>query len=644
MELFPQVSLSHFLYNYYNSNLATIVPHMIERSAVRAASADPTQDAPHAAADQTTDAATESAPGSAPGVAPGPTASADSMRPSLRSQGWFETPELYGWTRQAALLGMGFQRDSFQRRPVIGIGNTWSELTHCNAHLRSLAEAVKRGVWQAGGFPLEFPAMSLGEFNMRPTAMLYRNLLSMEVEELMRANPLDGVVLLGGCDKTTPGLLMGAASADLPAIMVTGGPQLTAHWRGEELGSCTDCRRYETELRAGRITDHDWQELQTCIVRSPGHCMTMGTASTMATLCEALGIALPMNGAYPAVDSRRLQLAEQAGRTIVAAVHHDLRPSRILTPPAFENAIRVLHALGGSTNAIIHLTALAGRLGIDLPLSLFDRLSDTTPLLVNLKPSGQYLMEDFCYAGGGPALMHELRSLLQLDCLTITGRTLGELLGAARNDQPEVIRPFSNPLAPDGGLIALTGTLAPRGAVLKRSAASPNLLQHRGRAIVFDSHEALLSQIDSPDLDVRADDLLILRNAGPLGGPGMPEWGLLPIPKKLLAQGVRDMVRISDARMSGTAKGTVIVHVSPESAAGGPLAAVRTGDWIELDAVERRLDLLVPPEELARRLQELAGTRSAQTSRGYRWLYHQHVQQADLGCDFDFLTGQRQIP
>lgn len=560
---------------------------------------------------------------------------ASSVKRALRSQGWFETPELYGWTRQAALFGMGFQRESFQGRPVIGIANTWSELTHCNAHLRDLAAAVKRGVWQAGGFPLEFPAMSLGEFNMRPTAMLFRNLLSMEVEELILANPLDGVVLLGGCDKTTPGLLMGAASADLPAIVVTGGPQLTAHWRGEELGSCTDCRRYETELRAGRISSADWQELQTCMVRSPGHCMTMGTASTMANLCEALGIALPMNGAYPAVDSRRTQLAEQAGRAIVAAVWNDLRPSRILTLQAFENAIRMLHALGGSTNAIIHLTAIAGRLGIPLPLARFDQLSDSTPLLVNLKPSGQYLMEDFCYAGGGPALLSELRSLLHLDCVTVTGRTLGEQLRSARLDLPDVIRPFAQPLAPDGGLIALRGTLAPSGAVLKRSAASPALLHHRGRALVFDSHAALLHEIDSPDLDVRPEDVLVMRNAGPLGGPGMPEWGLLPIPKKLLAQGVRDMVRLSDARMSGTAKGTVIVHVSPESAAGGPLAAVRSGDWIELDATQRRLDLLIPPEELARRLATVQNA-PPRAERGYRRLYAEHVQQADAGCDFDF--------
>jgi dihydroxy-acid dehydratase len=503
--------------------------------------------------------------------------------------------------------------------------------------LRGLAEFVKRGVWQAGGFPLEFPVISLGEFNMRPTAMLYRNLLSMDVEESITANPLDGVVLLGGCDKTTPALLMGAASADLPSILLTGGPQLSAHWRGEVLGSCTDCRRYETELRAGRISSEDWQELQTCIVRSPGHCMTMGTASTMATLSEALGIALAGNGAVPAADSRRSQLALQSGRTIVQAVADDLRPSRLLTLPAFENAIRTLHALGGSTNAIIHLAAIAGRLGISLPLAMFDRLSDSTPLLLNLKPSGEFLMEDFCYAGGAPALLRELSPLLNLNCLTVSGQTLGDVICNARNDNSEVIRNLSAPLATDGGLVALQGSLAPGGAVLKRSAATPALLQHRGRAVVFENHEDLLRRIDHPDLDVRAEDILVLRNAGPLGGPGMPEWGLMPIPKKLLDAGVRDMVRISDARISGTARGTVVVHVSPESAVGGPLAAVRDGDLIELDAARRRLDLCVPAEEIAHRLAPRSTNDTPLSERGYRWLYAQHVLQAHEGCDFGFL-------
>lgn len=557
-------------------------------------------------------------------------------KPPYRSRQWFDTTQLYGWTRRAALQSLGIEKPSFEGRPIVGICNTYSELTHCNAHLRTLAESVKHGVWQAGGVPLEFPVMSLGEFNMRPTTMLFRNLMSMDVEESIRANPLDGVILLGGCDKTTPALLMGAASADVPAILVTGGPQLTAHWRGEELGSCTDCRRYETELRAGNITQEDWEDLQGTIVRSPGHCMTMGTASTMATLGEALGIALPGNGAIPAADSRRARLAHQAGLKIINLIESDLRPSRILTPAALDNAIRTLHALGGSTNAIVHLIAIAGRLGIDLPLQRFDELSDETPLLLNLKPSGQFLMEDFCYAGGGPALLKELAPLLNLDCPTVTGKTLGENNAQARNDNPEVIHRLDAPLQGDGGLVVLQGSLAPGGAILKRSAASPELLSHRGRAIVFEDHDDLLARIDDPDLDVNPCDVLVMRSAGPLGGPGMPEWGLLPLPKKILSQDIRDMIRISDARISGTAQGTVIVHVTPESAGGGPLAAVETGDIIELNVEQRRLDLLVDAKEIDRRLR--SRTTSNETSqRGYRGLYARHVLQADLGCDFDFL-------
>ena len=558
------------------------------------------------------------------------------VKKKLRSDEWFEVPELYGWTRQAALQGSGLPPEAYQGRPVIGICNTWSELTHCNAHLRTLAEAVKRGVWQAGGVPLEFPVISLGEFNMRPTSMLFRNLLSMDVEESIRANPLDGVVLLGGCDKTTPGLLMGAVSADLPTILVTGGPQLSAHWRGEVLGSCTDCRRFEVELRAGRIQEEDWKELQGEMVRSPGHCMTMGTASTMATLSEVLGLSLPGNGAVPAVDSRRTQLAHQSGSRIVELVEDDLKPSHLLTARSFENAIRTLHSIGGSANAIIHLIAIAQRKGLDLPLESFDRLSESTPVLLNLKPSGQFLMEDFAYAGGGSALFKELSPLLHLDEITVTGRTLGQNIAAARNDNPEVVRPLDHPLEENGGLAVLTGSLAPGGAIVKRSAASRELLRHRGRAVVFRDHEDLLRRIDDPQLEVEPDDVLVMQGGGPLGGPGMPEWGLLPIPKKLLRKGVRDMVRISDARMSGTAQGTVIVHVSPESAAKGPLGAVRTGDIIELDVDQRRLDLMVDPREVERRLSESAPPRASFT-RGYRRLYTEHVLQADRGCDFDFL-------
>ena len=556
-----------------------------------------------------------------------------------RSRAWFDTPELYGWLRQAAFRAEGFGAPGYEGRPIIGICNSWSELTHCNAHLRQLAEAVKRGVWQAGGFPLEFPVMSLGEYNMRPTTMLYRNLMSMDVEESITANPLDGVVLLAGCDKTTPAMLMGAASANVPAIMVTGGPQLKGNWRGEELGSCTDCRRYHQELRAERITEEDWAELQSCIVRSPGHCMVMGTASTMAAICEALGMALPGNAAIPAVDSRRQQLSEAAGRQIVRLVEQGLRPSDVMTPTAFENAIRTLHAVGGSTNAIVHLAAIAGRVGIDLPLSRFDELSRTTPFILNLKPSGEFLMEDFYYAGGVPALLNALSPLLNLEAQTVTGDSLGASIAGAQSHNPALIRSLDEPLDAEGGLAVLNGSLAPDGAIIKPTAASPELLRHRGRAVVFEDHDDMDRRIDDPDLDVRPDDVLVMRNAGPLGGPGMPEWGFLPLPKKLLQQGVRDMVRISDARMSGTAFGTVVVHATPESAAGGPLAAVRNGDVIELNVPERRLDLLVEPDEIARRLAAQARP-PAPYRRGYGWLFAQHIQQADKGCDFDFLRAE----
>ena len=560
-------------------------------------------------------------------------------RSSLRSREWLDTPELYGWLRSAAFKAQGFGEPGYQDRPIVGICNTWSELTHCNSHLRQLAEAVKRGVWQAGGFPLEFPVMSLGEFNMRPTTMLFRNLMSMDVEESITANPLDGVVLLGGCDKTTPALLMGAASADVPAILVTGGPQLKGNWRGEELGSCTDCRRYHTELRAGRITEEEWAELQSCIIRSPGHCMVMGTASTMAAMGEVLGIALPGNTAIPAVDSRRQQLAEAAGRQIVTTIEQDLRPSKILTQDAFENAIRTMHAIGGSTNAIIHLTAIAGRVGIELPLDLFDSLSRTTPFILDLKPSGRFLMEDFFYAGGLPALLHELSPLLSLDSPTVTGRTLGESVSSAQLHNRELIRSIDEPLDPEGGLAVLHGSLAPLGAIIKPTAASPELLKHTGRAVVFEDHDDINRRIDDPDLDVNPDDVLVMRNGGPLGGPGMPEWGSLPLPKKLLERGVRDMVRLSDARMSGTAFGTVVVHAAPESAANGPLAAVRNGDLIELDVPNRRLDLKVEDREIQRRLAESSNGKQV-AARGYRRLFAQHVLQADKGCDFDFLRAE----
>jgi dihydroxy-acid dehydratase len=562
---------------------------------------------------------------------------------AYRSAEWFDTPEMYGWTRRAALQGQGFNEATYAGRPVIGICNSWSELTHCNMHLRSLAEAVKRGVWQAGGIPLEFPVMSLGEFNMRPTAMLYRNLMSMDVEESIRANPLDGVVLLGGCDKTTAALLMGAASADLPSVIVTGGPQLNAHWRGEELGACTDCRRYLSELRAGRLTNAQWHELQSNIVRSPGHCMTMGTASTLAVLAEVLGLALPGNGTIPAADSGRLRLAEQAGRVIIDAVHAHRRPSQLLTAAAFDNAIRVFHALAGSTNVVIHLIALAGRLGLDLPLSRFDELARTTPPLLNLKPAGHFLMEDFHYAGGLAGLCCELAPLLDLSTPTICGGTLADHVRGGNIWNREVIRPLDDPLGTDGGLSVLFGNLAPRGAIIKHSAASPHLLVHRGRAVVFENYAELHQRIDDPALDIQEDDVLVLKNGGPMGGPGMPEWGLLPLPTRLLKRGVRDMVRISDARISGTAAGTVVVHVTPEAAVGGPLAAVQTGDEIRMDVPARRLDLLIDDSQLQRRLRG-ASAPAAHATRGYRKLFQEHVLQADQGCDFDFLRASGAAP
>ena len=558
---------------------------------------------------------------------------------SNRSREWFDTPELYGWLRRAAFKAEGFTENSYEGKPIIGICNTWSELTHCNSHLRDLAESVKIGVWQAGGFPMEFPVMSLGEYNMKPTTMLFRNLMSMDVEESISANPIDGVVLLGGCDKTTPALLMGAASADIPAILVTGGPQLKGNWKGEELGSCTDCRRYEVELRAGTIDENDWAELQSCIVRSNGHCMTMGTASTMGTMGEALGMALPGNAAIPAVDSRRKQLAEEAGRQIVKNVGSELIPSKIMDEKAFDNAIKCLHAIGGSTNAIVHLISIAGRVGIDLSLERVDELSRTTPFLLNLKPSGQYLMEDFYYAGGVPALMGRIKNLLDLDNITITGQTLGENIAGHVVHNEDIIRPVDNPLDPEGGLAVLYGNIAPTGAIIKPTAASQELMVHKGKAIVFEDHEDLGKRIDDPNLEVSPDDILVMKNSGPVGGPGMPEWGFLPIPKKILATGVRDMVRLSDARMSGTAFGTVVVHVTPESAGGGPLSAIRDGDMIEIDVPNRKLNLMITADELEKRLNTHKNG-APEFKRGYKWLHAQHILQADKGCDFDFLRAE----
>jgi len=540
---------------------------------------------------------------------------------------------------RAWMRSQGFTSEVFDGRPVIGIATTWSELAPCNVHLHRVAESVKRGVWQAGGFPLEFPAMALGETLLRPTAMLYRNLLAMEAEELMRANPLDGVVLLSGCDKTTPGLLMAASSVGLPAVMVTGGPMLNGKYQGTDVGSGTAVWRWEEDLLAGRMTEQECAFAEGCMARSNGHCMTMGTASTMASMAEALGMQLPYSATWPAVDARRYETAQRAGQVIVDLVENDVTPDKIMTRAAFENAIRVNAAIGGSTNAVIHLLAIAGRLGVPLTLDDFDTLIRDVPTLVNLQPSGKYLMEDFCYAGGLPAVMRELGGLLHTGALTVTRKTVGENVGDAPCWNRDVIMPLDQPFQAAGtGTAVLRGNLAPDGAVIKQSAASPHLLKHRGRALVFDSPEAYHQVAADQDLEVDEDTVLVIRYCGPKGYPGMPETANVPLPAKLLKRGVRDMVRICDGRMSGTAYGTVVLHVAPEAAAGGPLALVRTGDWITLDVPARTLTLDVPDDELAtRRAAWTPPPRLA--TRGWTWLYTEHVQQANTGCDLDFLTG-----
>ena len=537
------------------------------------------------------------------------------------------------------MRNQGFAPDVFDGRPVIGIATTWSELTPCNAHLRGVAEAVKRGVWEAGGFPLEFPVMSLGEPLMRPTTSLYRNMLAMEAEELIRANPLDGVVMLTGCDKTTPGLAMGAASVDLPSLMITGGPMLNGKFRGKDIGSGTDVWKFTEEHRAGRMTTDDLYEAEACMARSAGHCMTMGTASTMASIMEALGLQLTGAASIPAVDSRRTSMAQLAGRRIVDMVDEGLTMSKVMTKKSFENAIMVNAALGGSTNAIVHLLALAGRLGIDLTLDEFDELGKKVPLLVNLMPSGTYLMEDFHYAGGVPAVMRELLPLLHGDAITVSGQTIKDAVKDAPCYNREVIAGFADPVQPAGSSTAvLKGNIAPLGAVLKISAASPELLVHRGPALVFDRNEDYIAVADDPHLDVTPDTVLIVRNSGPKGYPGFPEVGNMPLPKKLLEAGVTDMVRISDARMSGTGFGTCVLHVAPESAAGGPLGIVRTGDIIVLDAHNRRIDVELSDEEIEARLRDYV-PQVAEGNRGWVQLYVQHVMGADKGADLDFLQG-----
>jgi len=559
-----------------------------------------------------------------------------------RSTAWFGKQDRDGFGHRSWMRNQGLPGDVFDGRPVIGICNTWSELTPCNAHFRQIADRVKRGVWEAGGLPLEFPVTSLGETNIRPTAMLFRNLVSMDVEESIRANPIDGVVLLCGCDKTTPSLVMGAASCDVPALVVSGGPMLNGKYRGQDIGSGTAVLRFSEKVKAGTMTQEDFMDAEACMSRSAGHCMTMGTASTMACMVEALGLALPHNAAIPAVDSRRLVLAHVAGRRIVEMVRDDLRIARILTRQAFENAIRVNGAVGGSTNAVIHLLAIAGRVGLKVTLDDWDHLGREVPTLVDLMPSGRFLMEDFYYAGGLPAVIRALgeRNLIHRDALTVNGKTIWENCQSAPNWNPEVIRSLDKPLLAHGGIAVLRGNLAPDGAVIKPSAASPHLMRHLGRAVVFENIEHYKERIDDPDLDVDDNCVLVLKNCGPKGYPGMAEVGNMSLPAKVLKRGITDMVRISDARMSGTAYGTVVLHVCPEAAVGGNLALVRDGDLVELDVEARRLHLDVSQQELERRRTEWRPPESL-IKGGYQQLYVQHVLQANMGADLDFLTGCR---
>ncbi|KYC25979.1 IlvD/Edd family dehydratase [Pseudomonas sp. ABFPK] len=566
----------------------------------------------------------------------------DSKRP-LRSAQWFGTADKNGFMYRSWMKNQGIPDHEFQGKPIIGICNTWSELTPCNAHFRKIAEHVKKGVLEAGGFPVEFPVFSSGESNLRPTAMLTRNLASMDVEEAIRGNPVDAVVLLTGCDKTTPALLMGAASCDVPAIVVTGGPMLNGKHKGKDIGAGTIVWQMHEAYKAGQIDLNEFLSAEAGMSRSAGTCNTMGTASTMACMAEALGTSLPHNAAIPAVDARRYVLAHLSGMCIVDMVREDLRLSKILTREAFENAIRVNAAIGGSTNAVIHLKAIAGRIGVDLQLEDWTRIGRGTPTLVDLQPSGRFLMEEFYYAGGLPAVIRRLGEnglLPNPAALTANGKSLWDNCQAAPLYDEEVIRPIDKPLVADGGICILRGNLAPKGAVLKPSAATPALMQHRGRAVVFENFDDYKARINDPELDVDASSVLVMKHCGPKGYPGMAEVGNMGLPAKLLAQGVTDMVRISDARMSGTAYGTVVLHVAPEAAAGGPLAAVREGDWIELDCKEGRLHLDISDEELAGRLADLQAPPQL-ISGGYAKLYLDHVMQADEGCDFDFLVGCR---
>jgi dihydroxy-acid dehydratase len=560
----------------------------------------------------------------------------------LRSHRWYGATDLRSFGHRSRSAQMGYSRADYAGKPVIAILNTWSDINPCHQHFRTRAEEIKRGVWEAGGFPVEIPALSLSENFQKPTTMLYRNLLAMEAEELLRSYPADGAVLMGGCDKTTPGLAMGALSMGLPMIYMPAGAMLRGNWHGQTLGSGTDAWKYWAELRAGNITEEDWASIESGIARSPGTCMTMGTAATMMSAMEALGFTLPGASSIPAVDSRHAAMATMTGRRIVDMVWEDLRPSQIMTAAAVDNAITTVLSMAGSTNAVIHLTAMARRAGIPLTLDRFDALARRTPVLANMRPAGQYLMEDFFYAGGLPALLKTLGDLLDTSCLTVSGATLGENVATAQIFNPDVIHTRDNPLVKSDALVVLRGNLAPDGAVMKPPAAEGHLLKHKGRAVVFDSVDEMKRRMDDPNLDADESSVFILRNVGPVGGPGMPEWGQLPVPKKLLQRGVRDVVRISDSRMSGTSYGACVLHVAPEAFVGGPLALVKEGDVVELDVAERKLNVLVSDAELAAR-------RAAWTPpkphypRGYGQLFSQHIKQANEGCDFDFLEGTARI-
>ncbi|MGJ4860767.1 IlvD/Edd family dehydratase [Labrys sp. La1] len=557
-----------------------------------------------------------------------------------RSQHWFGGIGKDAFIHRSWMKNNGLPDDAFDGRPVIGICNTFSEFTPCHVHFRGLIEHIKAGVLEAGGLPLEFPVFSCGESNLRPTAMLFRNLASMDVEEAIRGNPMDGVVLMAGCDKTTPSLVMGAASCDLPSIVISGGPMLNGRFQGREIGSGTDVWKFSEDVRAGTMSTQEFGSAESAMSRSPGHCMTMGTASTMASMVEALGIALPGNAAYPAVDAHRNRLARMTGRRIVEIVNEDLRLSKILGKSAFANAIRVNGAIGGSTNAVVHLLSIAGRIGTELTLDDWDRLGRDVPTILDLMPSGRFLMEDFCYAGGIPAVMKEIADLLDLDVLTVTGSSMGENIAEARNYNPDVIRPRDKALTPHGGIAVLRGNLAPSGAIIKPSAASPELMKHRGRAVAFEDIDDYKARVDDPALDIDETCIMVLKNCGPKGYPGMAEVGNMALPQKLLRRGIRDMIRISDARMSGTAFGTVVLHAAPEAAVGGPLALVRSGDMIELDVEARKLHLEVSDGELARRRSEWTPPLPAMKG-GYQSLYVERVLQADRGADLDFLVGCR---